>query len=143
MLSINTRKAYSCLYLRNMVLGYECGRVFPAAVGSGSPSRDTANWMSSRFSRTVETRRRYGWLRIVFPRCAPFSSSNTVPFGRWLHARGRGHYRGKPGLLVSAHHIRRGRRASRSSTGQWSAEPLCVRTKGANRGVSEGKKSGI
>ena len=31
------------LSLRNLVLGYECGRVFPAGVGSGSPSRDAVN----------------------------------------------------------------------------------------------------
>ena len=28
------------LSLRNLVPGYECGRVFPAGVGPGSPSRD-------------------------------------------------------------------------------------------------------
>ena len=36
----------SCaLSLRNLVSGYECGRVFPAGVGPGSPSRDAANWL--------------------------------------------------------------------------------------------------
>ena len=55
------------LSLRNLVTGYECGRVFPAGVGPGSPSRDAANGLPSRFSLLVETRRRYGWLRIVFP----------------------------------------------------------------------------
>ena len=39
-------------------------------LGPDSPSRDAANWLSSRFSRSVETRRRCGWLRIVFTRCA-------------------------------------------------------------------------
>ena len=34
-------------------------------MGAGSPSRDAANWRFSRFSRSVETRRRYGWLRIA------------------------------------------------------------------------------
>ena len=54
--------------LRKLVSGYECGRVFPAGVGPGSPSReDAANWLPSRFSLSVETRRRYGWLRMVFP----------------------------------------------------------------------------
>ena len=49
-------------------LGYECGRVFPAGVGPGSPSKDAVNWLSSRFSQFVQTRRRYyGWLRMVFP----------------------------------------------------------------------------
>ena len=35
----------------------------------------------------------WGWCS---PR-APLPSSNLVPFGRWWHARGRGHSRGKPG----------------------------------------------
>ena len=71
------------LSLRNLVSGYECGRVFPAGVGPGSPSRDAANWLPSRFSLSVETRRRYGWLRMVFPgRCAPLPSPNLVSFGR-------------------------------------------------------------
>ena len=62
------------LSLRNLVSGYECGRAFPAGVGPGSPSKDAANWPSSRFSRSVETRRRYGWLKMVLPRCAPLPS---------------------------------------------------------------------
>ena len=40
---------------------------------------------------------------------------------------------------VGTPQIRRGRRAARSSTSQGSAEPLCVRIKGANREVSERK----
>ena len=55
------------LSLQNLVSGYECGRVFPAGAGPGSPSRDAANWLPSRFSLSVETRQRYGWLRMVFP----------------------------------------------------------------------------
>ena len=51
---------FSALSLRNLVLGYEYGRVFSAGGGSGSPSRDAANWLPSRFSLSVETRRRYG-----------------------------------------------------------------------------------
>ena len=60
----------AALSLRNLAFsGYECGRVFPAGVGPGSPSRDAANWLASRFSLSVETRRRYDWLRamMVFP----------------------------------------------------------------------------
>ena len=53
--AINASRALS---LRNLVSGYECGRVFPAGVGLGSPSRDTANWLPPRFSLSVETRRR-------------------------------------------------------------------------------------
>ena len=39
------------LSLRHLVSGYECGRIIPAGVGSGSPSKDAANWLSSRLSR--------------------------------------------------------------------------------------------
>ena len=70
--------------LRNLLVsGNECGRVFPAGVGPGSPSRDATNWLPSRFSLSVETRRRYGWLRMmVFPGARLFPSPNLVPFGR-------------------------------------------------------------
>ena len=70
--------------LRNLLVsGNECGRVFPAGVGPGSPSSDAANWLPSRFSLSVETRRRYGWLRMmVFPGARLFPSPNLVPFGR-------------------------------------------------------------
>ena len=70
--------------LRNLLVsGNECGRVFPAGVGPGSPSRDAANWLPSRFSLLVETRRRYGWLRmVVFPGARLSPSPNLVPFGR-------------------------------------------------------------
>ena len=84
--------------LRNLVSGYECGRVFPAGVEPGSPSRDAANWLPSRFSLSVETRRRYGWLKMML-----FSGARLVrapiwcPSGGWRHARGREHCRGEPG----------------------------------------------
>ena len=55
------------LSLRNLVSRYECRRVFPVGVGPVLPSRDAAKWLPSRFSLSVETRRRYGWLRMVFP----------------------------------------------------------------------------
>ena len=45
--------------------------------------------------------RRYGWLRMVFPRWAPLPISNLVPFRRWWHARGRGYCRGEPGNALS------------------------------------------
>ena len=67
---------------RNLVSGCECGRAFTAGVGSGSPSRDAANWLSSRCSPSVETSRRYDWLRTVFPRCAPLPSFNLAPLER-------------------------------------------------------------
>ena len=40
---------------------------------------------------------------------------------------------------VGTHKTRRRRRAARSLTSQGRAEPLCVRIKGVNRDVSEGK----
>ena len=78
---LDTSRAHS---LRNLLVsGNECGRVFPAGVGPGSPSRDAANWLPSRFSLSVETRRRYGWLRMmVFPGARLFPSPNLGPFGR-------------------------------------------------------------
>ena len=69
------------LSLRKLVSGYECGRVFPAGVGPGSPSRDAANWLPSRFSLSVETWRRYGWLRMVFPGARLFRAQVWCPSG--------------------------------------------------------------
>ena len=90
------------LSLRNPVLGYECGRVFPAGVGPGSPSRDAVNWLPSRFSLSVETRRRFGWLRMmVFPGAHLFRAPIWWPSGGWRHARGREHCRGEPGSSLS------------------------------------------
>ena len=96
----------SILYLepslsKNLVSGYECGRVFPAGVGPGSPSKDAANLLSSRFSLSVETRRRYGWLRMVFPGARLFQAPIWCPSGGWRHARGRQRRRGKPGSALS------------------------------------------
>ena len=89
------------LSLRNLVSGYECGRVFPAGVGPGSPSKDAANWLPSRFGLWVETRRRYGWLRMVFPGVRPFRAPIRCPSGGWRQARGREHCRGEPGDALS------------------------------------------
>ena len=90
------------LSLRNLISGYECGRVFPAGVGPGSPSRDAVNWLPSRFSLSVETRRRFGWLRmIVFPGAHLFRAPIWCPSGGWRHARGREHCRGEPGSSLS------------------------------------------
>ena len=83
-LKFDVKKKSRARSLRNLLVsGNECGRVFPAGVGPGSPSRDAANWLPSRFSLSVETRRRYGWLRMmVFPGARLFPSPNLVPFGR-------------------------------------------------------------
>ena len=89
------------LSLRNLVSGYECGRVFPAGVGPGSPSRDAANWLPSRFGLSVETRRQYGWLRMVFSGVRLFRAPIWWPSGGWRHARGREHCRGEPGISLS------------------------------------------
>ena len=87
--------------LMNLVSGYECGRVFPAGVGPGSPLRDAANWLPSRFGLSVETRREYGWLRMVFSGVRLFRAPIWWPSGGWRHARGRGHCRGEPGSSLS------------------------------------------
>ena len=92
---------YRALSLRNLVSGYECGRVFPAGVGPGSPLRDAANWLPSRFGLSVETRREYGWLRMVFSGVRLFRAPIWWPSGGWRHARGREHCRGEPGSSLS------------------------------------------
>ena len=89
------------LSLRNLVSGDECGRVFPAGVGAGSPSRDAANWLPSRSDLLVETRRQYGWLRMVFSGVRLFRAPIWWPSGGWRHARGREHCRGEPGTSLS------------------------------------------
>ena len=89
------------LSLRNLFSGYECGRVFPAGVGPGSPSRDAANWLPSRFGLSVETRRQYGWLRMVSSGVRLFRAPIWWPSGGWWHARGREHCRGEPGSSLS------------------------------------------
>ena len=104
-------------------------------------------WLSSQFSRSVDTRRRYGLLRMigVHPVCffraplwCPSGGGGTREAGGDIV----GSLRGRSSALqywVSTPQIRRGRRAAQSSTSQGSAEPLCARIKGVNREVSEGK----
>ena len=93
--------ASRALSLRNLVSGYECGRVFPAGAGPGSPSRDAANWLPSRSDLSVETRRQDGWLRMVFSGVRLFRAPMWWPSGGWRHARGREHCRGEPGGSLS------------------------------------------
>ena len=76
-------------------------------VGPGSSSRDAANWLSSSLSRSVETRRRYGWLgTMVFPDA---HLSEQLQFGalRELAAREGlgGHCRGEPGSALSGGYV--------------------------------------
>ena len=60
------------------------------------------NWLPSRFSLSVETRRRFGWLRMmVFPGAHLFRAPIWWPSGGWRHARGREHCRGEPGSSLS------------------------------------------
>ena len=89
------------LSLRNLVPGYECGRAFLAGVGPGSPLRDAANWLPSRFSLSVKTRRRYGWLRMVVSGARLFRAPIWSLSGGWWHARDREHCRGEPGSALS------------------------------------------
>ena len=51
-------------------LGHECGMVFLAGVEPDLPSRDGTTWLSTRFSRSVDTWWRFGSVRTVFTRCA-------------------------------------------------------------------------
>ena len=62
-------------------------------VGPGPPSRDAVNWLSSRFSLSAETRRRYGWLRVVFPGARLFRAPIWRPPGGWRQGRAREHCR--------------------------------------------------
>ena len=118
-----------------------CGRVFSAGVGQGLTLRNAANWLSSRFSRSVETRRRYGWLSMVFPGARLFRAPIWCPSGGGGTREAGGTVAESMVVLyrVGTHQIRREWREDRSSTSQGSAEPLCAKIKGANREVSEGK----
>ena len=115
----------------NLVSGYECGRVFPAGVGPGSPSRDAANWLPSQFSLEVETRRRYGWVMMVFPGTRLFQVPIWCPSGGVAARERQGALSRRAWYIalyrVGTHQIRRRRRAARSSTSQGGAEPLCAR----------------
>ena len=63
--------------------------------------RDAANWLPSRFGLSVETRREYGWVRMVFSGVRLFRAPIWWPSGGWRHARGREHCRGEPGGSLS------------------------------------------
>ena len=103
------------LCLRNLVSGCECGRVFPAGVGLGSPSRDAANWLPSRLSLSVETRRQYGWLKMVFSGVRLFRAPIWWPSRGSRHARGRDHCRGEPDSSLSGEYASDSAKAEGSS----------------------------
>ena len=84
-------------WFRGMSVGGSFRRV---QVGPGSPSADAANWLPSRFGLSVETRRRYSWLRMVFSGVRPFRAPIWCPSRGWRHARGREHRRREPGSAL-------------------------------------------
>ena len=134
---IHTSRALS---LRNLVSGHECGRVFPGGVGPGSSSRDAANWLLSRFGLSVETRRQYGWLRMVFSGVRLFRAPIWWPSGGGTREAGSTVAESLVVLnQVGTYQIRRRWRAARSLTSQGRAIPLCARIESANQEVSEGK----
>ena len=55
----------------------------------------------SRFGLSVQTRRQYGWLRMVFSGVRLFRAPIWWPSGGWRHVRGREHCRGEPGSSLS------------------------------------------
>ena len=141
-----------------MFWGYGCGRVFPAGVWIGpdsSASRDDmtpTSCLATQLSRSVETRRRCYLLPMVFARYAtsrapiwcPSGASETQEAGGTVAESLVGRYTTCKHTVAtlyrtSKRQVRRARRATWSSTSQGSAEPLCARIKGANRGISEGK----
>ena len=105
------------LSLRSLliVLGCGCGRVSTAGVGPDSPSRDTVHptGLSTRFSRSFDTRRRFGGLRIVSTRFASSRAPIWCPsVGGGTQEAGRAQaYRG---MLYCKQQIRRERKANGS-----------------------------
>ena len=83
---------------RAEVWGYECRRVIPAGVGSGSPSR----YMQSAYClRDSADRLRRDGDMVGRGWCSPGAhlsrGSNLIPFGRRRHARDKEHCRRDPG----------------------------------------------
>ena len=58
-------------------------------------------YIHTRSDLSVETRRQYGWLRMVFSVVRLFRAPIWWPSGGWRHARGREHCRGEPGGSLS------------------------------------------
>ena len=91
--------------------------------------------------RSAETRRRYGWLRMVVPGARLFRAPiRCISGGGGTREAGSTVAESLVALYrVGTHQVWRGRRAARSSTSQGSAEPQCARIKGANEEVPEGE----
>ena len=119
-LTFNSQYYISCpLPPKPVVSGYECRRVFPAGVGPGSPPRHAANWLPSRFGLSVETRRQYGWLRMVFSGVRLFRAPIWWPSREGGGTREAGSTVAESLVVlyqVGTHQIRRRRRAARSLT---------------------------
>ena len=90
------------------------------------------------FSRSVETWRRYGWLRMVFP--SQVRASSELHFGALREGGGTREVESTVAeslvtlYRVGTHQIRRRRRAARSSTSQGRAENPCARESKARTG---------
>ena len=101
------------------------GRVFLAGVaGPSSPSRDAVSCLSyERFSRSVETRRRYfGWLRMLFSSALLPSSDFPSGGGGTREASGSTVAMSLVALYrVGTHQIRRGRKAADSARAESSS----------------------
>ena len=78
--------------------GMSVGGSFRRVEGRGLTLERSSNWLPPPQSGlSVETRRQYGWLRMVFSGGRLFRAPTWWPSGGWRHARGREHCRGEPG----------------------------------------------
>ena len=117
---------------RNLVLGYERARIFPAGVELDS--LEEMQQTGCVRDSTSGLRRPAGLVGLGW--CspgAPFPSSNLVTFGSSWHARGRGHCRVKPGRAQHAQTYRITLyRAiqSKARTGRFLREKLILTTVG-------------
>ena len=131
---------YYALSLRNLVSGYECGRVFPAG-GRADPQE----MQPTGCLRDSACRLRRGSGMVGWGCCSQVRASSEPQFGAFREGCGTQEAGSTvaEGLVVlyrvGTHQIRRRRRAARSSTSQGRTEPLCARITGLNREISEGK----
>ena len=57
---------------------------------------EPTGYLCDSVDRSVEARRRYDWLRMMFSGVRLFRAPIWCPSGGWRHARGREHCRGEP-----------------------------------------------